>query len=229
MHGLITDSAERDRTNVLAARTERWLTAHPVLGFVLLAYALSWQAWVLAYATGWFPLVVLGGFGPAVAAALTLRLTGQPLRPWLRGLLAWRVRPRFYAYALLLPAGIYGAVNLAVQVLGTDVDWSVLPTRVPGYFAFLLLTAILFGGPEEPGWRGYALPRLQERLLAGAGFIVSGIAYLLDAAWWPAALVVAASVSLVLLVATFTTWWLLALVIDVALAVVALRALGGSR
>jgi len=87
----------------------------------------------------------------------------------------------------------------------------------------------LFGGPEEPGWRGYALPRLQERLLAGAGFIVSGIAYLLDAAWWPAALVVAASVSLVLLVATFTTWWLLALVIDVALGVVALQALGGSR
>lgn len=66
-------------------------------------------------------------------------------------------------------------------------------------------------------------------LLAGAGFVVSGIAYLLDAAWWPAALVVASGVSLVLLLATFTTWWLLALVIDVALAVVALRALGGSR
>jgi len=66
-------------------------------------------------------------------------------------------------------------------------------------------------------------------LLAGAGFVLSGIAYLLDAAWWPAALVVASGVSLVLLLATFTTWWLLALVIDVALAVVALRALGGSR
>ena len=40
---------------------------------------------------------------------------------------------------------------------------------------------------------------------------------------------VASGVSLVLLLATFTTWWLLALVIDVALAVVALRSLGGSR
>ena len=78
--------------------------------------------------TGWFPLVVLGGFGPAGAAAAMLRLTGQPLRPWLRGLLAWRVRPRFYAYALLLPAAVYGAVNLALQVLGTGVDW-VPPAR----------------------------------------------------------------------------------------------------
>jgi hypothetical protein len=65
-------------------------------------------------------------------------------------------------------------------------------------------------------------------LFAGGGFVVSGIAYLLDAAWWPAALVVASGVSFVLLLATFTTWWLLALAIDVVLGVVALRAAGGS-
>lgn len=58
---------------------------------------------------------------------------------------------------------------------------------------------------------------------------MSGIAYLLDAAWWPAALVVASGVSLGLLLATFTTWWVLALAIDVALGVVALRVWGGSR
>ena len=163
MHPLTTNPSERARTHVPAGRTGRWLTAHPVLGYVLLAYLISWPLWVSAYVTGSFALVVLGGFGPAGAAAVMLRLTGQPLRPWLRGLLAWRVRPRFYAYALALPAVVYGLVNLALQVLGTDVHWSLLPGRVPGYLLALALTATLFGGLEEPGWRGYALPRLQDR------------------------------------------------------------------
>ena len=64
-------------------------------------------------------------------------------------------------------------------------------------------------------------------LLAGAGFVLSGIAYLLDAAWWPAALVVASGVSLVLLLATFNTRWQRALVIHVALAVGGASGVGG--
>lgn len=66
-------------------------------------------------------------------------------------------------------------------------------------------------------------------LLAGVAFVVSGIAHVLDAAWWPVALAVASGMSLVLLLATFTAWWLLALAIDAALAVIALRAIGGDR
>lgn len=65
-------------------------------------------------------------------------------------------------------------------------------------------------------------------LLAGSTFVVSGITYVLDASWWPLALGAASGLSLVLLLATFTTWWLLALAIDVALGVVALRSVGGS-
>src|SRR5688500_8340325 len=145
-HPLTTNPSERAGTNVPASRTGRWLTAHPVLGYVLLASVLSWPLWILAYVTGSFVLVVLGVFG--AAAAVVLRLTGQPLRTWLRGLLAWRVRPRFYGYALLLPVAIYGLVNLALQVLGTDVDWSLLPGRLPGYLLALALTATLFGGLE---------------------------------------------------------------------------------
>jgi membrane protease YdiL (CAAX protease family) len=174
---LTTDSSERAHQTALDTRTRRWLAAHPVVGYVLLAYLLSWPVWVLAHVTGSLVLVVLGGFGPAGAAALTLRLTGKPLRPWLRGLLAWRVRPRYYAYALLLPAAVYGFVNLTLQVLGADVDWSLLPGRVPGYLVALLLTAALFGGMEEPGWRGYALPRLQDRYTPFVATTILGLAW----------------------------------------------------
>jgi membrane protease YdiL (CAAX protease family) len=202
LHDLTTDTDEGNRTNVLSAWTGRWLTAHPVLGFVLLAYALSWPVWVLAWLTGWFPLVVLGGFGPAGAAAITLRLTGQPLGPWLRRLLAWRARPRFYAYALLLPAAVYGLVNLALQLLGADVDWSLLPGRLPGYLLALVLTATLFGGLEEPGWRGYALPRLQERRTPFKATLLLGLAW----GVWHVPLYGPAGFVVPLVLAFFYTW-----------------------
>jgi membrane protease YdiL (CAAX protease family) len=202
LHDLTTDASERGRANVLTAATGRWLTAHPVLGFVLIAYAMSWPVWLLAWVTGWFPLVVLGGFGPASAAAVMLRLGKQPLRPWLRRLLSWRVRPRFYAYALLLPAALYGLVNLALQVLGADVDWSLLPGRLPGYLLALLLTATLFGGLEEPGWRGYALPRLQARHTPFRATLLLGLAW----GVWHVPLYGPAGFVVPLVLAFFYTW-----------------------
>lgn len=202
MHPLTTSSSERDRAYVPAARTARWLTAHPVLGYVLLAYLLSWPLWVLAYVTGSFALVVLGGFGPAGAAAVMLRLTGQPLQPWLRGLLAWRARPQFYAYALALPAAVYGLVNLALHALGTDVDWSLLPGRVPSYLLAVVLTATLLGGLEEPGWRGYALPRLQDRHTPFVATMLLGLAW----GVWHVPLYGPAGFVVPLVLAFFYTW-----------------------
>ena len=202
LHDLTTDASERGRTNVLTAATGRWLTAHPVLGFVLIAYAVSWPVWLLAWVTGWFPLVVLGGFGPASAAAVMLRLGKQPLRPWLRRLLSWRVRPRFYAYALLLPAAIYGLVNLALQVLGADVDWSLLPSRLPRNHHALQLTATLFGGLEEPGWRGYALPLLQARHTPLRATLLLGLAW----GVWHVPLYGPAGFVVPLVLAFFYTW-----------------------
>lgn len=179
-----------------------WLRRRPVLGFVLLAYALSWPVWALAWLTGSFAFVVLGGFGPVAAAALTLRLTGRPLRPWVAGLLTWRVHLRFYAYALLLPAVLYAAVNLIVQAGGADVDWTLLPGRIPGYLSSVVLTAVLFGGLEEPGWRGYALPRLQ----AGHSPLVATAQ--LGLAWgvWHVPLYGPAGFVVPLVLAFFYTW-----------------------
>jgi hypothetical protein len=61
-------------------------------------------------------------------------------------------------------------------------------------------------------------------VVAGAAFVVSGIAYLTAQDWWAAWALAAAGISLVLLVVTFTPWWLLAMLIDVGIAVLAWRA-----
>lgn len=58
-------------------------------------------------------------------------------------------------------------------------------------------------------------------LAAGAGFVVSGSAYLLQQDWWAVIALVSAAASLSLLLLTFTPWWLLGLAIDVVVAVTA--------
>lgn len=59
------------------------------LPLVLLAYAMSLSLWSLASLTGatvFFVLVVAGGFGPAVAAAVMLGFAGRSLREWVRSI-----------------------------------------------------------------------------------------------------------------------------------------------
>jgi membrane protease YdiL (CAAX protease family) len=136
-----------------------------VAAFFVLAYALSWLAWLPAILLGGGMLAIIpGAFGPAVAAYVVTRSTGGSVRAWARQVIHWRVKPRYYLYALGLPALLFAAVNTTLALLGEDVDLSLLGERAPSYLATFALVALLGGGQEEPGWRGFALPRLQQRL-----------------------------------------------------------------
>lgn len=193
------------RGRLASSKLGDWGRAHPVAGYVLLAYAMSWSLWSLASLTGAavsFVLVVAGGFGPPLAAAVMLRLTGRSLREWARSIAAWRVPLRFYVYALLLPAGLQLGMNAALWLGGAAVDWASLPGRLPGYVASVAITAVLFGGMEEPGWRGYALPLLQDR----HGPVVATM--LLGLAWgiWHVPLYGPAGFIVPLVLGVFYTW-----------------------
>lgn len=108
-------------------------------------------------------IFIIGGFGPAIAALVVTRLTGGSVRAWASRIVSWRAPSGFYLYALGLPALLYSAMNLELALLGENVDASLLFSRLPAYLLTLVFVAILGGGLEEPGWRGYALGRLQER------------------------------------------------------------------
>lgn len=188
-----------------ASKLGDWGLAHPVTGYVVLAYVMSWSLWSLASLTGAavsFVLVVAGGFGPAVAAAVMLRCTGRSLREWVRSIVAWRVPLRFYAYALLLPAGLQLGMNAALSLGGAAVDWASLPGGLPGYLASVAITAVLFGGMEEPGWRGYALPLLQDRHGSVAATMLLGLAWGI----WHVPLYGPAGFIVPLVLAFFYTW-----------------------
>lgn len=152
----------------------------PLLAFFSLANGLSWIAWIpyILSLNGigvWdfrFPAVlgssqitgVLPGayLGPITSAALVTAITGgRPgLRLWTGRLLRWRVNWRWYAITLLtVPAGmlITGAVFSAGRVQAPTI------ATISAYVPLLLLQVITTGLAEEPGWRDFALPRLQRR------------------------------------------------------------------
>lgn len=142
---------------------EQRVRDRPLLAFFVLAYGFSWFAWAGAYLGLGMVGVVIGGFGPALAGWIVTRRSGASVRAWAKQIVHWRVKPRFYLYALGLPALLWAAMNGALVVLGKEVDLSLVGGRLPAYLGTVVFVSILGGGFEEPGWRGFALPRLQDR------------------------------------------------------------------
>ncbi|HSK25659.1 MAG TPA: type II CAAX endopeptidase family protein [Jiangellales bacterium] len=135
---------------------------HPLAAFVVLAYAMSWAVWVPGLVLGGgMPVLALGAFGPAAAAALVTVWTGGSLRDWIRPLWHWRVPLRFWAYALGLPALLFVTVNVVLAAVGEPVDTGRLGGALLAYAGTFVVVALVGGGQEEPGWRGFALDRFQ--------------------------------------------------------------------
>jgi membrane protease YdiL (CAAX protease family) len=168
---------------------------HPLLCFFALAYGLTWLAW-LPYVLstnaglGLLPLRIpelLGGtqtlglvpgayLGP-ITSALIVTATAEGragLRRWGRRLVRWRVGWPWYAVALL---GVPAVLVATTFVLPGAWHHPRLPTAgiLLGYLPMLLLQFVTTGVAEEPGWRDFALPRLQQRLGPLGGTLLLGV------------------------------------------------------
>lgn len=156
------------------------VTRHPLVAFFVLALGLSWLAWTpyvlsdnglglwhvrfpellgTAQFSGILPGALLGPLGGGFV--VTALADGRPgLRRWVGRLWRWRVPGRWYALALVgVPAIVVvsglpfsGGVVHAPSALA-------LAALVPG----LVVQVFTTGLAEEPGWRDFALPRLQQR------------------------------------------------------------------
>jgi uncharacterized protein len=151
---------------------------HRLVTFFVLAYALSWWAWPL-YALGVFPNPV-ASFGPFLAAIVVLALTeGKAgIVGLFRRMVRWRVAPGWYAVALLLPAVLTAVATMLNVMLGAQAPSPAQLGAWPGIlstFAIVLLVPGVGGAWEEPGWRGYAVPRLQQGRSALVASLILGV------------------------------------------------------
>src|SRR5215204_657962 len=156
---------------------------HPLISFFVLAYVLSCRPSIL-YALDLSPQPV-AGFGPFLAALVVLALTyGKAgIGGLLRRMVRWRVGLRWYAVALLLPVAITLVATSLNVLLGAQAPTSAELSGWTGIFstfALFLLVPGLGGAWEEPGWRGFALPRLQTGRSALFAGLILGV---LIAAW----------------------------------------------
>jgi uncharacterized protein len=139
---------------------------YPLVSFFVLACALSWWAWIL-YSFDLSPNPTVG-FGPFLAALVVLALTAgkSGVVGLLRRIVRWRVGLQWYAAALLLPvvvtltAAALNVLLLGAQPTSSAVELGGWSSLIPTFFLWLLIPG-LAGTWEEPGFRGYALPRMQ--------------------------------------------------------------------
>jgi uncharacterized protein len=160
----------------------------PLLTFFSLTFGAAWLAWAAARAIAGGTadparaalaqaVFLLGVFAPAlVALALTERAEGRTAtRALLARVVRWRVRARWYVFAI----AFIPAVELSVALVHRAATGTWPPFGpTPGYvMAGAILVSTWVQAGEEIGWRGYALPRLSDRIGLAPASIVLGIAW----------------------------------------------------
>jgi membrane protease YdiL (CAAX protease family) len=178
------------------ASGEGLLTRHPLVFFFLIAYAGSWLLEVpIALSetgTGLLPFTIprpllalaiaaATFLGPTLSAFIMTYMTEGRIgiRRLLRRYVLWRVAFRWYLFILL---GI-PAIELlgAIFVPGALGSFQGLTLSLVLTYPVAFVSTFILGGPlgEEPGWRGFALPRLQPLHGPLVGSVILGILWAL--------------------------------------------------
>lgn len=165
------------------------LARNPLVSFFLLAFLLSWIAvlpLLLSPGLPVEPFQALGAFaGPTLAAVIVLAASEgrASLRPFFARYVQWRAGIIWWLIVLF---GVLVALTLvATLVVGAQVLSAFFANIGPVLVTYLitLIVGVILGPLwEEPGWRGFALPRLQERHGPLFGTLILGVLW----AFWHA-------------------------------------------
>lgn len=170
-----------------------WIKRRPLTAYFVFAYALMWMFAVpLAVSrdqgSGLLPfdlsepignvLFLLATFsGPTLAALIVTAATEGRAGVWrlLKRCVQWRVRPHWYIVALFINMLIwllaYSALMGPQVLVAAATYWPLLLSTFLPMVAFGIIIPSI---AEEPGWRGFALPRLQQRHGPIVGSLILG-------------------------------------------------------
>jgi len=190
---MTTYPAAQSLTPVRSRGIRDTVRRHPLIAYFTLAFLWTWTLLVpfaldnnpagLRLIPGVLPdgaffiAFVLATFGPLLAG---LFVSGAAegkagVRRLLGRMVQWRVGLRWYLAALVTFLVVflapYTLVYRGAPLAALVQQWPLLLTAfLPGILAQLLIPSL----GEEPGWRGFALPRLQAQFGPVAGSLVLG-------------------------------------------------------
>lgn len=160
--------------NLLDNASIRLFKRYPLTIYFILAFAFTWlilspgvaaTLGLLDFEFEGTVLTILSGIGPLLAAIIVTRVTEgkASVRKIFGSMFSWQVQAKWWAASVLLLAGLFAVTALlSLSTMGNAPDISagiyLNGRNLIGVVLLLLLGS--FG--EEPGWRGFALPRLQQ-------------------------------------------------------------------
>ena len=152
---------------------------HELVIFFALSYLIAWSV---------VPFGAFLAFSPLVSAIVVVLIAeGLPgLARLGQRLIKWRVNWIWYAAAIGLPLLVH-AVAISLNMAAGAPAPSV--TQFQPWYAVLLLFGLRMVNPldgpvgEEPGWRGFAQPRLQSKWSPLASTAVLGV-LITGFGWW---------------------------------------------
>ncbi len=159
----------------------------PLFVYFSLAYLISWIVWLPLYGPVFginnLPTLpfqhAIGGLGPLIASLLTTWIFVKKEGVKILLVKCVQVKPVLYlAIALFSPFVLALLASLMSYVISTKTELNLsglLQSKEFPQFTlltFFIYNLIFFGFGEEIGWRGFALPRLQNKLTALMASIV---------------------------------------------------------
>jgi len=174
---------ESDRT------LKSFIARRPLLTYVVLSYAFFWffilavliilgllRLKLNALPSWLMPLfVIFGSWMPSVAAVIvTGTLDGRPgIGKLFRKFIQFRIAGRWYL-AALIPFGLAFAAAGIYRMAGGVASGGV-SLELRFWIALIVVNLLQGATGEEPGWRGFALPRLLERYSPLKAGLILGI------------------------------------------------------
>ena len=160
-----------------------------LIRFFIITFIWSWVIWILVALIlndvfsisadlpdkAKTPILALGAFGPLAGVMLTLpKERGKGAnREYLRTFLDFRLGWRAYIFSFMVLGGLNFIAWIVPEFFGHDR----LPMLLPSlwiFFPYLIMMILFGGGQEEFGWRGYAMPRLEEKYGLWIGNLILG-------------------------------------------------------
>jgi membrane protease YdiL (CAAX protease family) len=148
---------------------------HPLMMYIVLAFAFTWlilspgvaaTLGLLDFRFDGTVLTILSGLGPLAAALIvTAVIEGRSgVQKLFRSMFNWKVEIKWWIAAVLLLAGLFVLSSVLNMLTGGYAPDPKSGIYLNGGNTFAVLFLLLIGSfGEEPGWRGFALPKLQQR------------------------------------------------------------------